>query len=184
MFCHSGKSAPVPDEQPEANREKFRDSYNKIANSAQLRDIKLVSASFDILPSFFTSYDDVNLHLDSSVESVQFSAEGSFVVGAFVYDVRAVLKRKRVLRCKGHFIVVYDVPEDATEEAATAFCNRVGFFAAYPYFRALFSTVTRFGGAELPLLPVVSSSSLERASQLGEKKKPQKKAKNKVQARR
>ena len=151
----------MPENKADQKAIEVRERYNRVANSAALRDIKLVSTNYDVLPSFFTDYDDVKLQLSNSVDEVHFSKEGSFVLGVFIYNVRATLKRKRVLHCKAHFIVVYDLPEGSDEEAATAFCTRVGFFAAYPYFRALFSTVTRFGGAELPLLPVISSSSLK-----------------------
>jgi hypothetical protein len=148
----------VPEKPTDTKINAFSESYNNIATRASLRDIKLVSTKFDVLPSFFTENESVKLHLDNSVEDLQFSRESSIVLGAFVYQVRATLGRKRVLHCKGHFLVVYDIPEGGDEEAAKAFCGRVGFFAAYPYFRALFATLTRFGGAELPILPVLSSS--------------------------
>jgi hypothetical protein len=144
----------------------FGEAYNKVAAGATLRDIKLVATKFDVLPTFFSESDKVKLHVNNSIEDVQFDPEGEFVLGAFVYEVRAMLGRKRVLHCKGHFIVVYDVQEGVEEEPAKAFCARVGFFAAYPYFRALFATVSRFGGAELPVLPVISSPPVKRVEPL------------------
>ena len=136
----------------------FAEAYNKVVEGATLRDIKLVATKFDVLPSFFSDSEQVKLHLNNSVEDVQFDADGELVIGVLVYEVRAMLGRKRVLHCKGHFLVVYDVPKEVEEEPAKAFCARVGFFAAYPYFRALFATVSRFGGAELPVLPVIKST--------------------------
>jgi hypothetical protein len=154
----------VPEKDKDA-KAAFADAYNKVVEGATLRDIKLVATKFDVLPSFFSESEKVKLHLNNSVEDVQFDAEDEFVIGVFVYEVRAVVGRKRVLHCKGHFLVVYDVPKDVEEEPAKAFCARVGFFAAYPYFRALFATVSRFGGAELPVLPVIKSPPPKRSEE-------------------
>lgn len=142
-----------------------RDDYNRIAASAAIRDIKLITSKFDIQPAYFNQIDDVKLQIDSSIETVNFVEGSGLVIAIFSYEVRGLLKRKRVLHSKASFLTVYDVPEDAIEEAAKAFCNRVGFFAAYPYFRALSAHFADLSGAELPILPVLSSAPIKRDDQ-------------------
>ncbi len=55
-------------------------------------------------------------------------------------------------KCKG--ITLMEVTSD---EAVLVFVERVGKFATYPYFRAHCSQLSWESGADLPILPVIST---------------------------
>jgi preprotein translocase subunit SecB len=132
--------------------------YNAVATAAQLEAINLLSSQFKIDPSCLINQGQWKLSYGRKTLSCQFSQEEHSVAAIFQYHVTAKLGRKQALNCVADYGVFYHVPDDAIEEAALGFCSNVGTFAAYPYFRALFSQLVAEAGVRMPPLPSIAST--------------------------
>jgi hypothetical protein len=132
--------------------------YNAVATSAQLKAINLLSNLFKIDPDCLMDQDQWKLSYGRKVLSCQFSEDEQSVAAILQYNVTAKLGRKRALHCVADYGVLYQTPEGATEEAAIGFCRNIGTFAAYPYFRALFSQLVGEASVIMPPLPSIAST--------------------------
>lgn len=132
--------------------------YNAVATAARLEAINLLSSEFSISPDCLMDQARWKLNYGRTVLSCQFSEVDHSVTAIFQYYVKAKLGRKTALRCVADYGVFYQTHDGATEEAATGFCRNVGTFAAYPYFRALFSQLIGEAGLMLPPLPSIAST--------------------------
>lgn len=140
------------------------EKYNHVATKASLVAVQLISANFEVSPSFFADGDKVKLELCHNVLTLDFYEKEESVAGIFRYEVIAKVGRKHVMNGKSDFMVVYDLPTEPAEYESKAFCARVGLFAAYPYFRALFAHYTSAANMDLPTLPVLSADPLRKQS--------------------
>ncbi|HEV2594659.1 MAG TPA: hypothetical protein VGU01_05600 [Sphingomicrobium sp.] len=134
-----------------------REAYNHIAGHAKLIGLHLIGSEFKVQPSFFVERETVKLAIDSKVISCTPDVHGGICVTIFEFTVRGKHARKDVFKCTAQLIAAYDIPEDSENDAAEAFCTKVGFFASYPYFRAHFAQVAASANAELPPLPILAS---------------------------
>ena len=132
--------------------------YNAVAKAAQLEGINLLSTQFSIDPDCLMNQGQWKLSYGRKILSCHFSDEEHSVAAIFQYHVTARLGRKRALYCSADYGVFYHTPDGATEEAAMGFCRNVGTFAAYPYFRALFSQLVGEAGLRMPPLPSIAST--------------------------
>lgn len=132
--------------------------YNAVAKAAQLEGINLLSTQFSIDPDCLLNQGQWKLRYGRKILSCHFSEEEHSVAAIFQYHVTAKYGRKRALHCLADYGVFYHTPDGATEEAAMGFCRNVGTFAAYPYFRALFSQLVGEAGVRMPPLPSIAST--------------------------
>jgi hypothetical protein len=132
--------------------------YNAVATGALLEGIKLMASQFIVEPECFVHQGQWKLSYGRKVLSSHFSADDQSVMAIFQYHVTAKYGRKRVLHCVADYCVFYQTPAKATEEAAKGFCRNVGTFAAYPYFRSLFSQLSGEAGLMMPPLPSIAST--------------------------
>lgn len=132
--------------------------YNLVATGARLEGINLFASNFVIDPDCLMSQRQWKLSYGRKVLSCHFSDDERNVVAIFQYHVTAKYGRKRALHCVADYGVFYHTPDGATEEAAMGFCRNVGTFAAYPYFRALFSQLVGEAGLRMPPLPSIAST--------------------------
>lgn len=151
------------------------EAYNYVATRSSLLSIQLISSSFDVTPDFFSKNNKLKIDLCHDIVRIDFYQSDMLVAGIFRYEVIAKIGRKHALSSRADFLVLYQLPEEASENETKAFCCRVGLFAAYPYFRALFSHWASAGNVDLPILPVLSADPLKRKSgrQSTEKENPQ-----------
>ena len=138
------------------------EAYNYVATKSALISIQLVSSHFEVNPDFFKKNDKIKIELHHGISDINFYGKTEMVAGFFRYEVVAKVARKHVLTARADFLAIYDVPPGSAENEAKAFCARVGLFAAYPYFRALFAHLIAAGNVELPILPVLSADPLRR----------------------
>lgn len=132
--------------------------YNAVATHAKLEKICLTGSRFDISPEHFSNQSDWKLSYGRKLKSCQFVPEDACVMGVFEYHVTAKVGRSRAMQCTAEYIVLYDVPGDASEAAAHGFCKNVGAFAAYPYFRGLVAHLFAEAGLNIPPLPAIAST--------------------------
>lgn len=132
--------------------------YNAVATAAELEGIILLSCSFALDPEFLGRRKEWRLSYGRKMKSCQFSQEQNSVAGIFEYYVTAKVGRKRAFHCVADYAVFYATPDGATEEAAQGYCNNVGRFAAYPYFRGLAAKLAAEANVMLPPLPAIAST--------------------------
>lgn len=132
--------------------------YNAVASAVVLEGINLFSSHFKIDPNCLMNQGQWKLSYGRKVLSCHFSEEENSVAAIFQYHVTAKFGRKQALHCVADYGVFYHTPDGATEEAAIGFCGNVGTFAAYPYFRALFSQLVGEAGVRMPPLPSIAST--------------------------
>jgi hypothetical protein len=132
--------------------------YNLVATGARLEGISLFANHFKIDPDCLLNQNQWKLSYGRKILSCHFSTEENSVAAIFQYHVTAKFGRKQALHCVADYGVFYHIPEGATEEAAMGFCRNVGTFAAYPYFRALFSQLVGEAGVRMPPLPSIAST--------------------------
>jgi hypothetical protein len=132
--------------------------YNAVATAARLEGINLLSSHFKVDPDCLMSQSQWKLSYGRKVLACGYSDDDHSVMAIFQYHVTAKLGRKQALHCVADYGVFYHTPDGVTEEAALGFCHNVGTFAAYPYFRALFSQLVGEAGVRMPPLPSIAST--------------------------
>jgi len=133
-------------------------AYNHVAMGANLRLISLASANFKVNGECLVDKKRWKLSYDWVLAACHFDRDLSTISAIFEYEVVAKLGRKTALRGSAEYVVAYDVPADSDEVAAKGFCNNVGAFAAYPYFRGLVAQMTAGANLTLPPLPTIAST--------------------------
>ena len=131
--------------------------YNHVAMGSNLRAISLLKTEFNVNASCLADKDKWKLSYDWHPLACEYDGKGR-VSAIFQYIVIAKLGRKTAVRCAAEYIVLYGVPQDSEAEAAEGFCHNVGFFAAYPYFRALVAQLASSANILLPPLPNMAST--------------------------
>jgi hypothetical protein len=131
--------------------------YNHVAMGSKLRAISLLKTEFNVNADCLAEKDKWKLSYDWHPLACKYGRKGR-VSAIFQYVVIAKLGRKTAVRCAAEYIVLYAVPQDSDAEAAEGFCHNVGFFAAYPYFRALVAQLASSANILLPPLPSMAST--------------------------
>ena len=132
--------------------------YNAVAKAAELEGIILLNCHFEFAPEFLGRRKEWRLTHGRNMKTCDFDAEKNSVAGIFQYYVTAKVGRKRAFHCVANYAVFYETPDGATEEAARGYCNNVGRFAAYPYFRGLAAKLAAEANVMLPPLPAIAST--------------------------
>jgi preprotein translocase subunit SecB len=132
--------------------------YNAVALTAKLRAINLLNSNFDFNPEPGVDQDQWKLAYGVRVTSCKYQENGEFAAAVIRYTMTAKYMRKKIIACTAELGVFYDVGVVKNPDAAEAFCNNVGVFAAYPYFRALVSNLLWNAGVNLPPLPAIAST--------------------------
>lgn len=132
--------------------------FNKVASGAELEGIVLLCSSYQVKPECLPRQNEWSLNYGRKVISCQFNEEEQSVAAVLEYNVVAKLGRKNALRCTAEFAVFYATPDGSTAAGAEGFCRNIGTFAAYPYFRALFSRLSSETNLTLPPLPAIAST--------------------------
>lgn len=135
--------------------------YNHVANVATLQSVRLLHLKTDIRPELGLA--GAALSYGRTLLSCDHDGETDAAAAIFRFHVTAKAKRKKVFYVEADFMATYDVGEGAQGNAARAFVNNVGLFAAYPYFRALVSQVSWNAGLHLPPMPSIASTAYKSA---------------------
>lgn len=131
--------------------------YNKVVSHATISDIRLVGSKFDLKPEAVEANDRVwTFSLSDQLEDWTCDNEKGTLSGIYSYSASCVEGRRKLLTVTGRYLSTYKLSDLCDEEASRQFLARVGRFSAYPYFRAMFATLTQQSGVMLPPLPVIS----------------------------
>ena len=151
-------SGDLPAEvQAAAQREGFSGAeYNHVAMKAKVRSIQLLKLDFDFRPDRMAD-GDLKLSYGRTLVSCRYDEEDRIAAAIFQFQVTAKSGRTKTFVCSAEYVVAYTIPEAAKNEAATAFCKSVGYFAAYPYFRAVAAQMAWNAGVDLPPLPTIAT---------------------------
>jgi hypothetical protein len=131
--------------------------YNRVVGCAQLLGVQVAKVRMDVDSLYYDPSADNKLNFSRSERGAVYEPERRLIAGNFYFEVSAKQARKRVLHASAEYFVIYELNAEVNEAAARTFCNRVGMFAAYPYFRALVAHLTWEANAKLPPLPVIAT---------------------------
>lgn len=132
--------------------------YNSVAVAATLHAINLLASSFKVDVEEMNHAEDWRLSYNRKFLACHYDAERNQVAAIMQFQVIGRSGRKQAMKCTADYGVFYEVPRDATEEAAIGFCRNVGSFAAYPYFRSLVAQLAWNAGLTLPPMPSIAST--------------------------
>lgn len=131
--------------------------FNQLVARASIKRIRLIGTKFDLRPSalsedkerwsYRVSDNPGDWHLDCDAELLR---------GEFTYTAACTEGRNKPVSLVATYLATWAVKGECEEAAAQAYLARVGRFACYPYFRALFAILTEQSGLQLPPLPVIS----------------------------
>lgn len=145
------------------------DDYNAVVAQASLTGIRLISSSMDARPEAYSA-EGAEQHYKVNYELVanHYDMENSRLTGVFRFSASATAGDVNMLSVDGDYLLDYHLSEVCEQEAADLFIERLGPFAAYPYFRALFGLLTGQAGLLTPPLPILAEAprSVSRAKNL------------------
>lgn len=151
----------VPAEDKAGEKAAFSsEAYNKVARAAKLQAILLTESRFKVSPDFFVARqkgEEPNLRYSSAIATVMFDDEAGIASCEWKWAVVGKTKGKKTLSIEAVYFILYDDLIGCDAEAAKRFLRRVGRFASYPYFRAHVSQTSWESGANLPILPTIST---------------------------
>lgn len=133
------------------------EKYNRVVSHATISDIRLVGSKFDLKPEAVEANDRVwSFNLSDQLDDWTCDNEKGRLTGLYSYTASCVEGRRKLITVTGRYLSTYKMSDLCDERAAHQFLARVGRFAAYPYFRAMFASLTQQSGVMLPPLPVIS----------------------------
>ena len=189
----TGASADRPDDQvrrcakpdasaqPKLQRKKQEialtavERYNRVVAAAELDAIRIVTSEFSAAPSAHQTLADLDegtaiAHVIHRVHDFTLDSEreiGSCGVSSQLRVSLDTAKENDLIRVKCEFIVVYSGFEEQHVVSVRRYVERVGLYAAYPYFRAHVGHLASLADTiRIPVLPVlkeIHSSRLSRA---------------------
>lgn len=132
------------------------DKFNQVVSHATIRDIRLIGTKFDIKPEAAELDRQAwEYQVADALDDWSCDNEKGALSGAYTYSAACVVGRKKLINISCRYLVIYRLSDVCNEDAGRLFLTRVGRFAAYPYFRSIFATLTQQGGIVLPPLPVI-----------------------------
>ena len=135
------------------------DDYNDVVARAVVSGIKLIKSSFDMRPEALDSKKpDRSYAVEVDHVAETYDLDSGRLFGVFRFTATCKVKRTKVLKVQADYLVSYKVSHPCEEVAALLFVERLGPFAAYPYFRALFGILTSHAGLVAPALPILAEA--------------------------
>jgi len=132
------------------------EAYDKVVETASLRELKLVSSSFDVKPEAHSeNFPTWRPTYDCTLSSNYFVEELGLIFGSVKAEVRCKHGRASILTLKSQYVILYKVDGKPEEAAALKFMQRVARFSVYPYFRAHFAELCSQAGLNVPPLPIL-----------------------------
>jgi hypothetical protein len=132
--------------------------YNDIARSASLIDVRLIETNFSIqldLIGALENADKTSAFDFSGRPESFFLYEHGTCAGTYVWTAEIKDKRKKALKNKAKYVIVYGNLKGKDREHVRLFFERLARFASFPYFRALMATHAAAAGLTLPPLPSI-----------------------------
>jgi hypothetical protein len=131
--------------------------YNRLVAHAKVHNIRLINSRYDVKPvalagsrqdwDYNVSYQLLDWHCDS---------DALLLSGTWEYIATCMQGKRKLLTVTAKYLVSYRLSAICDPDAGRSFLERVGKFAAYPYFRSTFASLTQQSGMVLHPLPVIS----------------------------
>ena len=153
------QSETPPEKAPqEGTRPPFSPAeYNAVARNAKILSIALMESTFEMKDEYFIDPKSHKFVFGSECKQTRYLAKRGIGLGHFICSVSVRHGRKKVLKVRLVYLIMYENLRDKNREAVLAFVELIGKFATYPYFRTHVSQLSWESGANLPVLPVIST---------------------------
>ncbi|SPH19501.1 hypothetical protein ASD8599_00226 [Ascidiaceihabitans donghaensis] len=135
------------------------DGYAEVSKAARLFEIKLIDSKYLIKPEISFAIEDLSkmTHgFSGDSDHFTFDAKQGLAMGHYRWTAEIKYGRKKALRLVANYLIGYSDLANFDEANVRHYFDKVGRFATYPYFRALFSHHTSESGLALPPLPTLS----------------------------
>lgn len=131
--------------------------YNRLVSHAKLQAIRLINTRYDMKPAALSDdREDWAYRVSNKLIDWHCDNDNLLLSGTWEYTASCQSGRKQMLKIVAKFMVTYRLSAICDEQAGQEFFERVGKFAAYPYFRTTFATLTQQSGITLHPLPIIS----------------------------
>lgn len=134
------------------------EAYNAIVARAVVRGIRMIKSDFNMKPDALGTDKERRYSVDVEQTAHDWDEAQGRLAGVFRFTATCHAGRTRVLKVQGDYIVSYRVEGTCAADAAELFVQRLGPFAAYPYFRALFGILCSHAGLMAPPLPILAEA--------------------------
>lgn len=134
------------------------EQYAKVSCAARLKEIKLINSAYMVRPEAFGAFDDPESYKHSysgKCADFFFNEDDGLAMGRFQWQAEIKSGRKTCLKLGAEYLVLYSGIFDCDAAHVEAYFTKVGRFATYPYFRALFSHHIGESGLPFPPLPTL-----------------------------
>lgn len=133
-------------------------AYAHVARVARLQQVHLISCEYEakvpeILVKQSSEDEDLSPSYEGQPESFNLYREHGFSVGEYTWRADVKLGRRKLLKLKCTYVLVYDFLEECDELYTHLYFKKIGRFTSYPYFRTQFSVQVGASGLTFPPLP-------------------------------
>ena len=131
--------------------------YNRLVAHAKVQAIRLINSRYDMKPAALSaSREDWIYNVSYRLLDWHCDSESLVLSGTWEYTATCMEGRRKLLTVTAKYLVTYRLSAECVAEAGRQFLERVGRFAAYPYFRSTFAILTQQSGIVLHPLPIIS----------------------------
>ncbi|MDU8912779.1 hypothetical protein [Aestuariicoccus sp. MJ-SS9] len=132
--------------------------YAQVAQLARLQQVHLMSCEYEAkIPEILVQQDlehgTLRPSYEGEPEAYSFDREHGFSVGEYTWRADVKQGRRKLLKLKCTYVLVYDNFQDCDEAYTYLYFKKVGRFTTYPYFRTQFSVQVGASGLTFPPLP-------------------------------
>ncbi len=137
--------------------------YQEVVEAASLGNILLRDTKFKITPEYYAHKNgsEVKHYFDTASEEIIYDEDESIIQGIFEFHVRVKKANKHLFELKSSYVIFYELSKRVDQKAARAFCEKVGLFSCYPFFRQHMSMISSDASAEMPILPLLKQSNIK-----------------------
>ena len=142
------------------------EKYAEVVASASLGSLLLRESRFKIQPEYYDKKirDTAKFSFGAEMEDFTYFEKDHLIQGQFDFNVVVKKGKKNLLSIKASYILIYELTQKVDNHAAEKFCEKVGVFSTYPYFRQLVSSYSDSASASLPVLPVLKQTNIVRVN--------------------
>ena len=131
--------------------------YQAVAQSARLVEMGLIRQNYEAKLASFWGADQSKERLaygfSGRPKGCSLDQESGTLVGGYEWEAEVKDGKKKALKLKAEYVVVYRVLSEVEPEYARLYFEKLARFTTYPYFRALFAMNTSNSSLALDPLP-------------------------------
>lgn len=132
-------------------------AYEKVAQSANLREVSLANSQFSIKVPVFVEAEEEGTQFrpafSGEPKHQSFMAGPGMLIGSYHWNVEIKIGRIKALKMSAEYVLIYSGLADAPEDYVKLYFAKLARFTSYPYFRALLAMNVSGTGISIPPLP-------------------------------